>query len=206
MNTIKCLDYGDGRKIEDHIEMEKNDRVFFYDLFATKYQIVELNHILSSVGKCITKEEYLDLMVPYTDEEVFRPLKSMGPLNASRINGFSAILFQICWHIVGKELSLFCLGILNDNVNLKPTNVTNIVLVHKIQNPTSMANFRPISLCNVIYKIIAKLVANRFQRVLDVCIDSFQSDFVPGRLISNNVLLAYEILHTFDQKGEVEKA
>ncbi|KAA3467255.1 reverse transcriptase [Gossypium australe] len=63
-----------------------------------------------------------------------------------------------------------------------------------------MVNFRPISLCSVIYKIVAKSVANRLQWVIENCIDKVQSAFVPGRLIFDNVLLAYEILHTFRKK------
>ncbi|KAA3461662.1 reverse transcriptase [Gossypium australe] len=79
-------------------------------------------------------------------------------------------------------------------------NVTNIVLIPKTQNPINMTSFRPISLCKVIYKVVSKMVANHLQMVLDLCIDSFQSAFVLGRLISDNILLAYEILHTFGQK------
>lgn len=58
---------------------------------------------------------------------------------------------------------------------------------------------KPISLCNVIHKIMAKAIANKFGGVIDKCIDSAQSAFVSGRLISNNVL-AYEILHSLKQK------
>lgn len=67
----------------------------------------------------------------------------------------------------------------------------------KINNSMALANFRPISLCNVIYKLIVKIIAIHFQSVLDDCIDKAQSAFVSKRLISDNVLLAYEILHSF---------
>lgn len=70
-------------------------------------------------------------------------------------------------------------------------NKTNIVLISKISNPVNIMHFRPISLCNVIYKLMAKVLANRIRKVLDKCIN-----LAPGRLISNNVMLAYEILHT----------
>ncbi|KAH1083259.1 hypothetical protein J1N35_023020 [Gossypium stocksii] len=79
-------------------------------------------------------------------------------------------------------------------------NKTEIVLIPKTVNLNNLKNFRPIILCTVIYKIIAKVVANRLQNVLDDCIDDAQSAFVPRRLISDNVLLAYEILHSFKNK------
>ncbi|KAA3458512.1 reverse transcriptase [Gossypium australe] len=104
------------------------------------------------------------------------------------------------WHIVGKEVPEYCLSILNGNARVDLINVTEIVLIPKIPNPSSLDNFRPISLCSVIYKIVAKAVANRLQNVIGLCIDEVQSAFVPGRLITDNVLLAYEILHTFRQK------
>lgn len=121
------------------------------------------------------------------------------------IDGFLALFFQRCWHIVGEEVSKYIVGVLNGNTDLTLMNITNIVLIPKVQYPTNMANFRPISLCNVIYKIIAKVITNRFQRLLNGCINVSQSVFVPGRLITDNVLLGYELLHTFNQKRKRKK-
>lgn len=79
-------------------------------------------------------------------------------------------------------------------------NVTNIVLFPKIPHPNNLGNFRPISLCNVLYKLVTKTIVNRFKGVYEFCMDSAQSAFVLGRLILDNMLLAYENLHTFRQK------
>lgn len=55
----------------------------------------------------------------------------------------------------------FCLKILNKGMSLEPLNATNIVLILKVSQPTNLINFKPISLCNVLYKIVSKNVANR---------------------------------------------
>ncbi|KAA3474231.1 reverse transcriptase [Gossypium australe] len=68
------------------------------------------------------------------------------------------------------------------------------------EEPRNLTNFEPISLYTILYKIVSKTAANRFQQVLDCCIDEAQNAFVPRCLVTNNVLLAYKILHSFKQK------
>lgn len=136
---------------------------FFCEPFHFVKRGLGRKHILSGIERCISKEDNTFLSSVYTKEEVVRVVKDMSPTKVSGMDGFPTIFFQQCWLIVGKEVSEFCLGVLNNGWSLKSMNITNIVILSKICNPTSMENFRPISLCNVIYKVIANMVANRFR-------------------------------------------
>lgn len=85
---------------------------------------------------------------------------------------------------------------------LKAINHTLVSLIPKIDNPTEVKHFRPISLGNVIYKIISKILVNRLKAVLDICISKNQAAFVPGRQILDNVVLLHEILHFLKNKRQ----
>lgn len=79
-------------------------------------------------------------------------------------------------------------------------NQTNITLVHKKKGVCSMKDFRPISLCNVLYKFVAKVLSNRIRIVLDSIISKQYNAFIPGRQIYDNVVVAQEIIHTLRKK------
>ena len=65
----------------------------------------------------------------------------------------------------------------------------------KTKNPTKVTKYVPISLCNMVYKLASKTLANKIYRILPSIISNTQSVFVHGRLITNNVLEAFEITH-----------
>jgi hypothetical protein len=121
-------------------------------------------------------------------------LKSLGP------NGFSACFYQHSWSTVRKDIYQAILDFKNNGNFDEAINVTNIALILKKKNPTRVTEFRPISLCNVIYKLIVKVLANRLKGVLGDIISLNQSVFIPGRLITNNVLITFEALHTMESR------
>ena len=79
-------------------------------------------------------------------------------------------------------------------------NETFICLIPKVKSPQKIIKFRPISLCNVSYKIISKVLANQLKKILAAVINESQSAFVPRRQITDNVLVAFETMHCINGK------
>ncbi|KAL0444981.1 UNVERIFIED_CONTAM: LINE-1 reverse transcriptase [Sesamum latifolium] len=83
---------------------------------------------------------------------------------------------------------------------LKQVNSTLISLIPKVNNPTVVAEFRPISCCNVLYKVITKILVQRMRGILDKLISPSQNAFVLGRSIGDNILLARELFYGYNQQ------
>lgn len=79
-------------------------------------------------------------------------------------------------------------------------NSTFIALIIKINNLTLVSEFRFISLCNILYKLVLKVITNRFKHVISFIISKNQSAFILWRLITNNIFVAHELLHSMKRK------
>ena len=100
--------------------------------------------------------------------------------------------FNHAWHIVKSGSTHYIF--LQSGKLLTKVNSTLITLVPKIPNPSTVSDFRPISCCNVVYKCITKVLANRLQACLNFLVNSNQTAFTKGRNISGNALLAHELV------------
>jgi hypothetical protein len=101
---------------------------------------------------------------------------------------------------VDGEVCKAILCFLNSRQLDEQINVTNIALIPKVKKSTHVSKFQPISLYNVIHKLISKVLANRLKEVLPHIISVNQSAFIPGRLISDNILATYETLHSMQTR------
>ena len=117
----------------------------------------------------------------------------------------NALFYQKHWDIIGQDIGRVVIDFLNNGEltsreGLETINQTNLVLIPKKQSPSSAKDFRPISLCNVIYKIISKVLVNRLKCWLPQIIDENQCAFVPGRMIFDNIIVAHETLHAMQKR------
>ncbi|MCI15088.1 ribonuclease H protein, partial [Trifolium medium] len=144
------------------------------------------------VKDIITQDLFHQLNAEFTANEVVEAIGNLKGLAAPGPDGLPAILYHTYWDIINKDVIEAALHILNKGGDSTPFNETYICLIPKKNNPTQPSDFRPISLCNVILKIITKTIANRIKVILPQVISSNQSAFVPGRLITDNILVAYE--------------
>lgn len=167
----------------------------FYSNLFTSSNPHDLDCILDGVQTVVTVEMRVKLDKPYTSEEVGEAIREMAPLKTPRPDGMPPLFFQTYWTNVGMDVTQAVLSCLNSGSILKSINHTFITLIPKVNNPEKVSDFRPISLCNVIYKIISKVIANRLKPLLDSIISETQSAFIADRLITDNILLAFESLH-----------
>lgn len=79
-------------------------------------------------------------------------------------------------------------------------NQTDIVLIPKVEQPQTILQFRPISLCNSIYKVISKIIVNRLKVCIPKLVSPFQTSFIPGRNIHENIIIAKKIMHSMHHK------
>ena len=161
---------------------------------------------MNSITSRVSSDMNEDLIAEFKAEEVWYALKQMHPTKAPEPDDMSPIFYKHYWDIVGPEVVNCVLSSLNSGRMPCSLNETYLCLIPKVKSPQKITEFKPISLCNVVYKLISKVLANRLKRVLDAVIDESQSAFVPSKLITDNVLVAFETMHCIDQRKKGKEA
>ena len=109
-------------------------------------------------------------------------------------DGLPIFFYIKCWDAVGPEVMAMIEDFWAGRCNMSQINRAYIVLIPKVQGAEQIGDFRPISLSNSIYLIIAKVLANRLWGILASSISTFQFAFMPGRQMSDTIVLAEEIV------------
>ncbi|CAL1378422.1 unnamed protein product [Linum trigynum] len=132
--------------------------------------------------------------------EIRNAVFSIGKEQSLGSDGFTAAFYQRFWEEIGWDVSEAILSFFQTGRLLHSVNHTLLTLIPKVANADSMRQMRPIGLCQVLYKIIAKILASRLSSVLPQIISPFQNGFVKGRCISDNILIGQEVMQFLKTK------
>ena len=154
---------------------------YFEELFTTRNSAIKESS-LSFIPRLVTYEINEQLMGEFMEWEIQEALDQMAPLKAPGPDGMPPLFYQHFWGIMKSEVTSTILNWLNAGKLPYPINHTFVTLIPKVKNPVLLSQYRPISLCNVLYKIFSKVPANRLKKFMLELITEHQSAFAKNRL------------------------
>lgn len=198
VNGIPFLNNDEGICMTDDAGMRNIARRYFDELFEEKASM--RSPIIDVLQHVISDEDNAQLTAPFQIEEFKDAMFAMQPDKCPGSDGFNPDFYQHFWNTCSADIYHECCQWLNEGQFPPSLNATNIALIPKGNEQRSMKDWRPIALCNVLYKLVLKVLANRLKKILHKCIAETQSGFVPGRSILDNALVAIELVHYMKTK------
>ena len=207
-NCINLLRDDDGERIQN-VEQIKEMLVSYYqNLLGSENERVSPMSILEIQDlvtfRCSSGLATQLLKVP-TVEEIRDTVASMPKNKASGPDGFSVDFFWEAWDVVGQDLIEAVQGFFLSGSLPRNFNTTALALIPKVPGADKMIQFRPVSCCTTVYKIIARLIKNKLKLFISDAVQGNQVGFVQGRLLCENVLLASELVTNFHNGGDTTR-
>ncbi|XP_074305950.1 uncharacterized protein LOC141641178 [Silene latifolia] len=183
-NRVLTIQGVDGVQYTDLDKIEDAFLVYYKSLLGSSMPTTPVHSPTVRKGKLVTQEHCSILLA-----------EAPGP------DGFSSQFFKDSWEIVGEDTIAAIKNFFQTGKLLKQVNTTNITLIPKSSNPTSVLDFRPIACCNTLYKALAKVLCKRLSKILPDIVSESQGGFVQGRNIVANVLICQDLVRLYNRKA-----
>jgi hypothetical protein len=194
-NKIIMLRNNDGQWVEEDSSLRELVTNFYKELFTeTNVGLTKLD--MKYGFKPLEDEMAHNIDREVENEEVKEALFDMGAWKAPGPDGYPAGFYQKNWSIIAPNMYEFVRHLWKNPEDISHVNTTDICLIPKIDKPEFVSQFRPISLCNVSYKVLTKVIVNRLKPLMPTIISPYQTGFVPTRSIHENIVVAQEMVHT----------
>ena len=151
---------------------------------------------------CISQQDAECIEVPFAETEIHSALMEMNGDKAPGPDGFSVAFWQNAWAFAKEEIMEMFKEFHEHNTFVRSLDNTFLVLIPKKSGAEDLGDFRPISLLGGLYKLLAKVLANRLKRVIGKVVSSAQNAFVMGRQILDASLIANEVIDSWQKRKE----
>jgi len=195
-NRIHSLQDTEGNVVHDQQEIRKMESTYFEDLLTASHPTMNAE-VHSLYPNTITEESKAAALIPITDDDIKAALFSISDSKAPGPDRYNALFYKKSWDIIKVDFIAAIRYFFSNNTLPRCVNATRVALVPKQELPTCLNDFRPIYCCNVLYKCISKLLVIRLKEALSDVIGPSQSAFIPGRNISDAILLTQELMHNY---------
>lgn len=208
-NTIRRIVTGDGRILTAPADIKMEAETHFESFLNCSTppgQHVSQEEISELIEYRCPVEMVAKLQAPVQAAEIKEILFSIPANKAPGSDGYPMEFYKAAWSVVGRDFvtavqSFFIFGFMPRSIN-----ATLLSLVPKTTDAEKMTDFRPIACCNVIYKVVSKLIARRLKATLSEAIELNQCAFVEGRLLLENVLLATELVKDYHKSSVTSRS
>jgi hypothetical protein len=197
-NRILMLRNENGVWVDDEEVLKHMANEFYRVLFSNDGNEASWEQTQISFPR-LDASEVQQIRGDISDEEIKSAVFSMKPWKAPGPDGFPAGFYQKSWSIVGRGVCDFVRNVWSNPTLLKEVNFTDICLIPKVDHPENIQQFRPISLCNTLYKIVSKVLTNRIKDTISRVVSPHQTGFIPGRSIHENIVVAQEMSHSMSK-------
>ena len=200
-NKIRCLKDSMGEWIVKEEAVQEHILNGFKKLYSTDFEIsYRFSPVADFLGSFLLEVERNWMGREVNDEDVRNGSWALKPFKALGLDGLHAGFYQHFWHEMGNSICKEVKTIFKDGLVPDYLNDTLVTLIPKCKSPESLNNYRPIGLCNSVYKILSKILVERIRPHLSKLVSPVQSAFVPGRKGIDNVLIAQELFYALDGK------
>ena len=199
-NKVEMLRNNENQWVSEAQELEELAVNYFKKLYSLEDVDTDTQGLLVRRFVSLTNHDYDSLNKTFSAEEVEKAVRGMGSFKAPGPDGFQPVFYQRCWETVGDAVVRFATQFFETGKLPENTNDALVVLIPKVTKPESITQFRPISLCNVLFKTITKAMVGRLKGIMKKLIGPAQASFIPGRLSADNIVVVQEAVHSMRRK------
>ncbi|XP_074305703.1 uncharacterized protein LOC141640924 [Silene latifolia] len=174
---------------------------YYKNLLGTSKWVGNVHIPTVRQGVTVSETQATELIMDVTDAEIYEALRSISPNKSPGPDGYTSQFYKDAYSIVGNDVIQAVKEFFITGELLKQVNSTTLTLIPKKDRPLSVADFRPIACCNVLYKIISKVICNRMANILPEIISANQSAFIKVREIVDNILICQDLVRLYNRKS-----